>query len=279
MAMVLIVATSHDRLGDTGHPTGVWLEELATPYYVLVDGGADATLASVKGGAIPVDPRSVLPPDSDAASVKRFLADPDAQKRSRNSPALAAVASEAFDVVFLPGGHGPMWDLLPNKTLAALIGNAYGSGRVVAAVCRGPVGLVSARRADGQPLVAGKRVTGFTNAEEEAVGLTEAVPFLLETRLRELGGRFENGPPFTAFAVHDGNLITGQNPKSSEPVAKYILEALQPHQAEAWRAMPFLRRAGPMAARTNGLATSGPRWRARAGGCGWPPPHGRLPAA
>lgn len=235
---VLVVATSHAELGSSGHRTGVWLEELATPYYVLQDGGADVMLVSIKGGEIPFDPRSVPaeagqgPGDKPAdqqdapASVRRFLADDRTQAIARNSPALDSVDPQAFDAVFLPGGHGPMWDTANDELLARIIGSMFDAGKPVAAVCHGPAGLVRAKRHDGRPIVEGRRVSAFTNTEEEAVGLIKVVPFLLEDRLKELGGRFERGPDWQPYAVRDGNLITGQNPQSSELVGRHVLQAL-----------------------------------------------------
>ncbi|ACA19904.1 ThiJ/PfpI domain protein [Methylobacterium sp. 4-46] len=235
---VLVVATSHAELGSSGHRTGVWLEELATPYYVLQDGGADITLVSIRGGEIPFDPRSVPaeagrgPGDKPAdqqevpASVRRFLADERARAVAKNSPALTSVDPQAFDAVFLPGGHGPMWDAANDDTLARIIGSMIDAGKFVAAVCHGPAGLVRAKRRDGHPIVEGRRVSAFTNTEEEAVGLTKVVPFLLEDRLKELGGKFERGPDWQPYAVRDGNLITGQNPQSSDLVGRHVLQAL-----------------------------------------------------
>jgi putative intracellular protease/amidase len=236
---VLVVATSHDQMGSTGHRTGVWLEELATPYYALLDGGAEVTLVSIKGGPIPWDPRSLpagagegpgeKPEEQQEvpASVHRFLSDETAMHTARNSPALGSVDPGSFDAVFLPGGHGPMWDAANDETLARNIGTMFDQGKIVAAVCHGPAGLVKAKKQDDQPIVDGRRVSGFTNTEEEAVGLTAVVPFLLEDRLKELGGRFERGPDWQAFAVQDGNLITGQNPQSSELVAQHVLTSLR----------------------------------------------------
>lgn len=235
---VLFVATSHDQMGSTGHRTGVWLEELATPYYALLDGGAEVTLVSIKGGAIPWDPRSLPTEAGDGpgekpeeqqevpASVHRFLSDEKAMATARQSPALGSVDPGSFDAVFLPGGHGPMWDAANDETLAQVIGSLFDQGKVVAAVCHGPAGLVKATQQDGRPIVGGRRVSAFTNTEEEAVGLTKVVPFLLEDRLKELGGRFERGPDWQPFAIQDGNLITGQNPQSSELVARHVLTAL-----------------------------------------------------
>ncbi|WP_230533775.1 type 1 glutamine amidotransferase domain-containing protein [Microvirga roseola] len=235
---VLVIATSHDQMGSTGHHTGVWLEELATPYYALLVGGAEVTLVSIKGGAIPWDPRSMPAEAGEGlgekpeeqqevpASVRRFLSDEEIMETARNSPALSSVDHGSFDAVFLPGGHGPMWDAANDETLARVIGSMFDQGKIVAAVCHGPAGLVQAKRQDGRPIVEGRQVSAFTNTEEEAVGLTSVVPFLLEDRLKELGGRFERGPDWQPFAVHDGNLITGQNPQSSELVARHVLTAL-----------------------------------------------------
>jgi putative intracellular protease/amidase len=235
---VLVIASSHDRMGSTGHRTGVWLEELATTYYALLDGGAEVTLASIKGGPIPWDPRS-LPAQAGQgpgeepggqqevpASAHRFLDDERATSLAQDTPALASVDPAAFDAIFLPGGHGVMWDGAEDETLARVVGSLFDRGKIVAAVCHGPAGLVRARRQDGRPVIEGLRVSGFTNTEEESVGLTAVVPFLLEDRLRDLGGRYERGPDFQPFAVRDGTLITGQNPQSSDLVAGQLLEAL-----------------------------------------------------
>jgi putative intracellular protease/amidase len=227
MPKILIVTTSHGRLGDTGQPTGLWLEELATPYYALADSGAELTLASIKGGPIPIDPKSREPDGSVPASVERFLADPEAVAAARTTPAIGELYAGDYDAIFLPGGHGTMWDLPGNGALARAVGTALNAGRIVAAVCHGPAGLVSAKTDGGRPIVEGKRVATFTDSEERAVGLDRVVPFLLETRLRALGATIEKAPDFQPFAVRDGNLITGQNPASSEQVAELVLEALK----------------------------------------------------
>jgi putative intracellular protease/amidase len=221
---ILIVTTSHDVIGSTGKPTGVWLEELATPYYTFRDAGAAVTIASIRGGKVPVDPSSTAgePPES----VTRFLADAEAQRAVATTPAIDAVDVASFDAVFLPGGHGTVWDLPGSAALARGLSAAYAAGKVVSAVCHGPAGLVAVTDASGAPLVRGKRVAGFTDSEEVAAGLDQTVPFLLESRLRELGGRYEKGADFQPFAVADGRLVTGQNPASSELVAKLVLEAL-----------------------------------------------------
>jgi len=221
---ILIVTTSHDVIGSTGKPTGVWLEELATPYYAFRDAGAEVTIASIKGGKVPVDPSSIggeLP-----ESARRFLADPEAQRAVTATPAVDAVDVASYDAVFLPGGHGTVWDLPGSMALAGGLSAAYAAGRVVSAVCHGPAGLVAVTDPSGAPLVRGKRVAGFTDSEEVAAGLDKTVPFLLESRLRELGGRYEKGADFQPFAVADGRLVTGQNPASSGLVAKLVLEAL-----------------------------------------------------
>jgi putative intracellular protease/amidase len=236
---VLIVTTSHSRMGETNHQTGVWAEELATPYYALIDGGADVTIASIAGGAVPFDPRS-LPAESGtdtgeepaheqeiAPSVLRLLSDQSALDAIMATPSIEQVETRACDAIFLPGGHGTMWDFPDSEALARLVGQMFDEGKIVAAVCHGPAGLVAAKRSDGRPIVEGRRVNGFTNTEEDGVGLSQVVPFLLEDRLKELGGRFERGPDWQPFAVRDGNLITGQNPQSSKLVARNTLSALE----------------------------------------------------
>ncbi|GGE20412.1 dimethylallyltransferase [Aureimonas endophytica] len=223
---ILIITTSAATMGGTGKPTGLWFEELAVPYYAFVDAGAEVTLASIAGGPVPIDPRSVKPKGENEASVDRFLGDAAASKALAETPAVAALEGTAYDAVVLPGGHGTMFDLPESAELAALVGTAWAAGKVIAAVCHGPAGLVQARDESGAPLVRGRRVTGFSDSEERAVGLDEAVPFLLESRLRELGGRYESGADFQPFAVVDGRLVTGQNPASSALTAQRVLEAL-----------------------------------------------------
>lgn len=233
---VLIITTSHDRMGETGKKTGLWLEELSTPYYALKDAGLDVTLASIRGGEIPFDPGSVPAPgrggeepsggEEIPESVRRFLADEDAMRLARTSASVDQLAGIGFDALFMPGGHGTMWDYPGNARLAELIATAEEDGKVVAAVCHGPACLTGVTMRRGRPLVEGRRVTGFTNAEEEAVGLAGVVPFLLENRLRDLGARFESGGLWQPFAVRDGRLITGQNPQSSALVARHMIEAL-----------------------------------------------------
>jgi putative intracellular protease/amidase len=223
---VLMIVTSNDRMGASGKPTGVWAEELAAPYYVLQDAGIPVELASPQGGPIPIDPGSLKSPGQNEASVERLLADAEAQRKMASTLVAGEVRATEFDAVFFPGGHGTMWDLPVDAGVTRAVEAAFAAGKVIASVCHGAAGLVSARRADGRAIVAGKRVNAFTNAEEEAAGLMDVVPFALETRLRELGGIFESAANWQPFAVRDGQLITGQNPQSSTLVARQVLAAL-----------------------------------------------------
>lgn len=223
---ILMIVTSNARLGDTGKPTGLWAEELAAPYYALVDAGAEVTLASPAGGPAPIDPGSVKPRGENDAVVERFLADNALQARVAATPRAADFDGAQFDAVFLPGGHGTMWDLPVDAGVTRAVERAFATGKLVASVCHGAAGLVTARRPDGQSIVKDLRVNSFTDAEEVAVGLQQVVPFMLETRLRELGGRFEGAANWQPFAIRDGQLITGQNPQSSRLVAQLLLEAL-----------------------------------------------------
>lgn len=223
---ILMILTSTRSMNEGGEPTGVWFEELATPYFVFVDTGASATLASIAGGQAPIDPRSVKPKGENEASVERFIGDDVASAALKETVPISAVDATSYDAVFLPGGHGTMWDLPESAELAALLSRVWAEGNVVAAVCHGPAGLLSAKDDDGKPLVAGRRVTGFSDSEERAAGLDTVVPFLLEARLRELGGRYESTGDFQPFAVVDGRLVTGQNPASSALTAQLTLEAL-----------------------------------------------------
>jgi putative intracellular protease/amidase len=222
---ILMVLTSHDRLGDTGQPTGFWLEELAAPYYVFKGAGADVTLASPKGGHPPIDPKSD-DPGSQTEAMTRFKNDPAAQALLANTEILRDMKADGFDAVFYPGGHGPMWDLVDDRNSIVLIEDFYNTGRPVAAVCHAPAVLLKVTH-QGQPLVRGKRVTGFTNTEEEAVQLTKVVPFLLEDELKRLGGRYEKNDDWADFTVVDGRLITGQNPSSSGSAAVNLLAVLR----------------------------------------------------
>jgi len=222
---ILIVLTSHDQLGDTGKKTGFWLEEFAAPYYVFKDAGAAITLASPKGGQPPLDPKSDLS-ENLTELTKRFRTDSAAQAELVNTKKLADVSAADFDAVFYPGGHGPMWDMPDNPTSIALIEAFVKAGKPVGAVCHAPAAFVNVRGKDGEYLVKGKRVTGFTNAEEKAVGLAEVVPFLLEDRLKERGGLYRKGADWTPHVEVDGKLVTGQNPASSGPAAKELLTLL-----------------------------------------------------
>ncbi|MEM8822946.1 MAG: type 1 glutamine amidotransferase domain-containing protein [Pseudomonadota bacterium] len=223
---ILMVLTSHDDLGGTGQKTGFWLEEFASPYYVFRDAGADVTLASVKGGHPPIDPKSALP-EWQTDETRRFDADAEGKAALATTDPISQVAADGFDALFFPGGHGPMWDYPGNQTLAHLIEAFDRAGKPIGAVCHGPVALVDAKGADGRPLVAGKRMTGFTNGEEAAVDLTDVVPFLLEDRLRALGADIQNAEDFTSHVVTDGNLVTGQNPQSSAAGAEALLALLK----------------------------------------------------
>jgi putative intracellular protease/amidase len=229
----LIVVTSHDRMGDTDKKTGFFYRELATPYWAFVDAGIEVDIASIKGGKAPADPGSVGEPGKRAAAVQRFMDDADAVRKIKNTLAIASVNEADYDLVFLPGGHGTMWDFPDSEALASVVGRALERGVVVGAVCHGPAGLIGAKRSDGEPVVKGRRVNSFTDAEEEAVGLAATVPFLLESRLRELGADFEGTENFQPYAVRDGNLVTGQNPPSSELVAEEVLAALRERATKA----------------------------------------------
>ncbi|MBC7505022.1 MAG: type 1 glutamine amidotransferase domain-containing protein [Sandarakinorhabdus sp.] len=222
---ILIVLTSHADLGDTGKKTGFWLEELAAPYYVFKDAGAAITLASPQGGQPPLDPTSAAP-DAQTDSTRRFDADGEARAALAQTHRLDAVDIADFDAVFYPGGHGPLWDLANDATSAALIEAATAAGKPVAAVCHAPGVLRDVKGADGAPLVKGKRVTGFTNSEEKAVGLTGIVPFLVEDMLKAEGGDYSSTSDWGVHVVEDGLLITGQNPASSEKAAQVLLDKL-----------------------------------------------------
>ena len=222
---VLIVLTSHDKLGETGNKTGFWLEEFASPYYRLKDAGTQLTLASPRGGQPPLDPKS-NEPDAQTEATHRFDNDPAAQQELATTAKLADMKVEDFDAVFYPGGHGPMWDLYGNADSIALIEGFIAAGKPVAAVCHAPAALLNARTPGGEPLVQGKRVTGFSNSEEAAVGLTDVVPYLLEDRLVAAGCVYQQVDDWNPLVVVDGLVITGQNPASSEVVADALLDAL-----------------------------------------------------
>lgn len=218
---ILLLLTSHAQLGSTGRPTGFWLEELATPWSVFTDARAELTLASPLGGPAPVDPRSTK---DDSPEVKRFLADRQAQAQLANTRRLGDLDPASFDVVFVVGGHGVMWDLATAE-VGAQLGRAWAAGRVLAAVCHGPAALVEVKDGTGTPIVANRRVTGFSDAEERAAELERVVPFLLEARLTALGGRYEKAALWQPFTVRDGKLVTGQNPASARGTAQAALEA------------------------------------------------------
>jgi putative intracellular protease/amidase len=223
---ILMVLTSHDQLGDTGAKTGFWLEEFAAPYFVLKDAGHTLTLASPKGGQPPIDPKSDAP-DFQTEATKRFKADPEAQAHLADTLELDDIDPANFDAVFYPGGHGPLWDLADSAKSRSIVEETIQAGKPVALVCHAPAVLKDVLAQDGSPLVRGKRVTGFTNSEEAAVNLTDVVPFLLQDKLTELGGNFSQAGDFQPYVVRDGLLITGQNPASSDPAARTLLEALE----------------------------------------------------
>ncbi|QDA59002.1 type 1 glutamine amidotransferase domain-containing protein [Hymenobacter jejuensis] len=223
---ILMVLTSHDQLGDTGKKTGFWLEEFAAPYYVFKDAGATLTLASPKGGQPPLDPKSDEP-DSQTEATKRFKQDADAQKALANTVKLDSISAADFDAVFYPGGHGPLWDLAEDTTSIKLIETLFAAGKPVVAVCHAPGVLRHVKAPDGSLLVKGKSVTGFTNTEEAAVQLTDIVPFLVEDELKNAGGNYSKVGDWQPYVVSAGNLITGQNPASSEPAAEALLKLLK----------------------------------------------------
>jgi len=222
---ILMVMTSHDRLGDTGKRTGLWLEEFAAPYYLFQDAGAAITLASPKGGQPPVDPRSEEPNAQTPATI-RFKQDKKAVTALAQTIMISSVSADDYDAVFYPGGHGPLWDLAEDPNSINLIDAIYAAGKIVAAVCHGPAVFRHTKAPDGSPLVKGKSVTGFSNAEEAAVGLTDVVPFLVEDMLKENGGIYSKAANWQPHVVVYGNLITGQNPASAEDGAKIVLQQL-----------------------------------------------------
>ena len=221
---ILMVLTSHDRLGDTGKKTGFWLEEFAAPYYAFIDAGVNVTLASPAGGQPPLDPSSDTE-DTQTKDTKRFKEDTKAQEHLANTEKLADMKAEDFDSVFYPGGHGPLWDLAVDKNSINLIETFVQQNKPVAFVCHSPAALKNVR-IDGEYLVKNKTVTGFANSEEDAVGLTDVVPFLVEDALKANGGNYEKADDWVSFVVEDGLLITGQNPASSEEAAKRLMAKL-----------------------------------------------------
>jgi len=222
---ILIVLTSHDQLGDTGKKTGFWLEEFASPYYRLKDAGVQVTLASPLGGQPPLDPKS-NEPDFQTDDTRRFDDDKAAQNELGNTAKLAEMKVEDFDAVFYPGGHGPLWDLYKDKYSIALIEGFIAAGKPVATVCHAPAALLRAKDQNGDPLVKGKKVTGFSNSEEAAVELTDVVPYLVEDQLIAMGGVYQKAEDWNSLAVVDGLIITGQNPGSSAAVAEALIKAL-----------------------------------------------------
>jgi putative intracellular protease/amidase len=225
MMKILMVLTSHDRLGNTGRKTGFWLEELAAPYYAFKDAGAQITLASPKGGNPPLDPKS-NEPDFQTEHTHRFEADAAATAQLAATVRLDSISAADYDAVFYPGGHGPLWDLAEDENSIRLIENFLAANKHVALVCHAPGVLRHVTTPEGKPLVAGRKVTGFTNSEEEAVGLTDVVPFLVEDELIAKGGIYSKGPDWSSYVVSDGLLITGQNPTSSAATAEQLLKQL-----------------------------------------------------
>lgn len=223
---ILFVVTSHDKLGSTGDKTGLWIEEFATPYYYFIDQGIDVVIASPKGGQPPIDPKSTLP-DYQTEATKRYYSDAKTQKVFSKTIKLAKVNHRNYDAVFYPGGHGPLWDLAKSKKSIKLIESFYNNNKPIAFVCHAPAALKNVKSKMGQPLVKGKKVTGFTNGEEAAVGLTDIVPFLVEDMLKEKGAIYKKGDDWSEFVVTDGLLISGQNPQSSKLVAEKLLNKIQ----------------------------------------------------
>jgi putative intracellular protease/amidase len=222
---ILIVLTSHSALGNTGEKTGFWVEEFAAPYYELLDAGADITIASPLGGQPPVDPKSEAA-DAQTPATKRFYGDIEAIDKVAQTLKLSDVKATDYDAVFYPGGHGPLWDLANDNNSIKLIEDFYNTQKPVAFVCHAPAALIKVKAENGQPLVKGKKITGFSDTEEEAVGLTKVVPFLLEEELKKLGAHYSKGADWSDYTQQDGLLITGQNPASSASVAKLLLATL-----------------------------------------------------
>jgi len=223
---VLIILTSHDLLGNTGKKTGFWLEEFAAPYYVLLDAGAEITLASPAGGQPPLDPKSEVP-DAQSKATQRFKKDDAAQSALAHTTRLKEIDADGFDAIFYPGGHGPLWDLAEDANSQRIIETFITEDRPLAAVCHAPAIFKHTKKADGKSVVSGRRVTGFANTEEEGVGLTKIVPFLVEDMLKANGGLYEKGPDWGSYVVVDGKLVTGQNPASSEAAAKALLKLIE----------------------------------------------------
>lgn len=223
---ILFVLTSHSKLGNTSKKTGFWIEEFATPYYVLADAGAEITIASPKGGQPPVDPQSELE-EAQTPSTNRFYKDNILIDKVAHSVKLNQINQEDYDAVFYPGGHGPLWDLATDEDSISLIETFYNHQKPIAFVCHAPAALVNAKAKNGEALIKGKHVTSFSNTEEKAVKLTKVVPFLLEDKLKEHGAIYTKGDDWSSYVQHDGLLLTGQNPASSEAVAKLLLKTLK----------------------------------------------------
>ena len=228
---ILFIASSHDKMGESVRRTGIWLEELAAPYYVFKEAGAEITIASPQGGAVPLDPQSqsILIVTRQA---KRFLKDEEAMSFLSHSIVLEEVKAGDFDAVFIPGGHGPMWDIAGNNLVKDLLETFNRENKPIGAVCHGVAGLILAQNDQGELLIKGKKLTGFSNSEEESAGLTGIVPFLLETKLRSLGALYSKGANYVGYVVTDGNIITGQNPASSEDTAKKMLSLVRDNQKQ-----------------------------------------------
>lgn len=222
---IVMILTSHSELGNTGKKTGFWIEEFAAPYYVFLDAGADITIASPKGGQPPIDPSSDTT-ENQSPAVIRFKADKNLQKIISQTHLLSTISADDYNAIFYPGGHGPLWDLTNNVDSIRLIEHFWNNKKPIAAVCHAPSVLLNVKDAVGDYLIKGKKVTGFTNSEEAAVGLTEVVPFLLENELKNRGGIYSKKEDWAPYVVVDGMLITGQNPASSEPAAKELLSKL-----------------------------------------------------
>ena len=223
---ILMVLTSHSELGNTGKKTGFWIEEFAAPYYLFKDANATITIASPKGGQPPIDPKSNEPESLTPAAIK-FNEDESLQKLLANTFILKEMKAADFDAVFYPGGHGPLWDLTNDSDSIKLIEDFWKSKKPIVAVCHAPAVLLNVKDEQDEPLVKNKRVTGFTNTEEEAVKLSEIVPFLLEDELKNKGGIYSKKADWASYAVVDGLLITGQNPQSSEIAAEELLKILE----------------------------------------------------
>lgn len=222
----LIISTSQERYPNSDETTGVWAEELVAPYYVFENAGFDVTVSSIKGGQIPIDDNS-MQGDFKTADVKKFWADESKMQLLKESVALASISGKEYDIIFVPGGHGIAFDGPGNKKLASVLTEGYGAGKVIGSVCHGPCGIIEAVGPDGKSIINGKKVTGFCNTEEEEVGKTGKVPFLLEDRMKALGGKYEKKGNWADFSLRDGNLITGQNPQSSASAAQLCVEAAQ----------------------------------------------------